>query len=296
MPQTYIVEKEYHNSRFDRWFKAKIKKLPQSLIEKLIRLNKVKINKKKIKSSYRLQSDDKVEIYDISKFKELIRSLKILIGPKTLLVIENHYFGEVLKKNQFDTFYHEHPRTYSLNSFNKIAQLLNMHIYDFNFVKRYNGNIRVFLSRNKKPKVLKRLKKSLKDELKIAKLTKKFQFKIDRWKLKKREQLKHLVKIHGPLPAKAFPGRASILINLLKLDNKMISNIFEKNNSLKNDKFVPGTNIKIIKEKNFSTKHQNKKILLNFAWHISEEIKLYVKNKLKFKNKVIDIISNKDFK
>ena len=99
----------------------------------------------------------------IEDFEELIRSLKILIGPKTLLVIENHYFGEVLKKNQFDTFYHEHPRTYSLNSFNKIAKLLNMHIYDFNFVKRYNGNIRVFLSRNKKPKVLKRLKKSLKD-------------------------------------------------------------------------------------------------------------------------------------
>ena len=46
-----------------------------------------------------------------------------------------------------------------------------------------------------------------------------------------------------------------------------------------------------IGQKNFSTKHQNKKILLNFAWHISEEIKLYVKNKLKFKNKVIDIIS-----
>ena len=48
MPQTYIVDKEYHNSRFDRWFKNNIKKLPQSLIEKLIRQNKVKINKKKL--------------------------------------------------------------------------------------------------------------------------------------------------------------------------------------------------------------------------------------------------------
>ena len=69
MPNTYTVEKDYHNSRFDRWFKAKIIDLPQSLIEKIIRLNKIKINRKKTKSSYRLQSGDIVEIFDISKFK-----------------------------------------------------------------------------------------------------------------------------------------------------------------------------------------------------------------------------------
>ena len=69
MPQTYTVEKDYHNSRFDRWFKAKIIALPQSLLEKVIRLNKVKVNRKKIKSSYRVQLGDIVEIFDISKFK-----------------------------------------------------------------------------------------------------------------------------------------------------------------------------------------------------------------------------------
>ena len=69
MPQTYTVEKDYHNSRFDKWFKAKILTLPQSLIEKIIRLNKVKINRKKIKSSYRVQTGDIVEVYNISKLK-----------------------------------------------------------------------------------------------------------------------------------------------------------------------------------------------------------------------------------
>ena len=69
MPQTYTVEEDYHNSRFDRWFKAKILDLPQSLLLKILRLNKVKINRKKIKSSYRVQLGDIVEIYDISKFK-----------------------------------------------------------------------------------------------------------------------------------------------------------------------------------------------------------------------------------
>ena len=37
MPKTYTVEKDYENSRFDRWFKARIIDLPQSLIEKIPR-------------------------------------------------------------------------------------------------------------------------------------------------------------------------------------------------------------------------------------------------------------------
>ena len=69
MPEKVTVKQDYHNSRFDRWFKANVINLPQSLIEKIIRLNKVKINRKKAKSSYRVQSGDIIEIYDISKFK-----------------------------------------------------------------------------------------------------------------------------------------------------------------------------------------------------------------------------------
>ena len=69
MPKTYTIDKDYQNSRFDRWFKTNIIDLPQSLIEKIIRLNKVKINSKRTKSSYRVQPGDIVEVYNISNFK-----------------------------------------------------------------------------------------------------------------------------------------------------------------------------------------------------------------------------------
>ncbi len=229
----------------------------------------------------------------IENFKELIGSLKDIISKETLLVIENHYLKEVIKKNQFDTFYHEHPRTYSLNSFFKIAELLDMEIIDFNYVKRYNGNIRVFLKKTKKRN--KNLKEELKKEKKIILKYKYMQKKIEKWKKKKKSDLLSLVKIKGPLPAKAFPGRASILMNLLKLDKKIISNIYEKNNSLKVNHFAPGTDIKIIKEK-FFLKDKKKGVIINFAWHISNEIRLYLKNKLNFNGKIIDIISKKDFR
>ena len=92
MGKTYTVEKDYQNTRFDKWFKAKIINLPQSLIEKIIRLNKVKINRKRAKSSYRVQSGDIVEVYDISKFKvnDRTRVLKYKPSSKEINVYDNY--------------------------------------------------------------------------------------------------------------------------------------------------------------------------------------------------------------
>ena len=49
MPKTFTVSKDYNNCRFDRWFKLNIGKYPQSLIERLIRKKKIKVNKINIK-------------------------------------------------------------------------------------------------------------------------------------------------------------------------------------------------------------------------------------------------------
>ncbi len=70
MYQIFKVEKNYHNSRFDKWFKNNVAKIPQSLIQKLIRKNKIKVNKKKTHTSYRVQFDDLVEVFQKTEFKE----------------------------------------------------------------------------------------------------------------------------------------------------------------------------------------------------------------------------------
>ena len=51
MPKTFIVDDEYHETRLDKWFKQKVINLPHSLIEKIIRQNKIRLNKKKVSNS-----------------------------------------------------------------------------------------------------------------------------------------------------------------------------------------------------------------------------------------------------
>ena len=85
----------------------------------------------------------------IDNLKEVIRSLKILLSKKTTIIIENHYLGSILKENQFDTFYHEHPRSYSYTSFKFIANALDFKITNCEFPSRYGGNIRVTMKKSK---------------------------------------------------------------------------------------------------------------------------------------------------
>ncbi len=96
MFKKFIVDKDYHNSRFDKWFKQNVFDIPQSLIEKIIRKNKVKVNKKKTKTSYRVQFHDIIEIYGINKIKSNNRSKKIKYKPSEK---EKEKYGNFILEN-----------------------------------------------------------------------------------------------------------------------------------------------------------------------------------------------------
>jgi C-methyltransferase C-terminal domain len=208
-------------------------------------------------------------------------------------VIENHYFGAILDKKQFDTFYHEHPRTYSCTSFIHIAEALGMHIRKVEFPERYGGNIRVFMGTSKgdalQGKTLNEF--HLRENDFGAKLSG-LSSAIEHWKASKGADLQYEVARHGRLPAKAFPGRSAIPIKLLGLDEDMISAVYEKPDSSKIGHYVPGTRIPIRSDRDLSL--QSNSPLINFAWHIAKEIKSYMYQR-GYRGRIIDIISHTDF-
>ena len=62
MKEIFSIKDDFVDTRLDRWFKKTICKAPQSLIEKNIRKGNIRVNKRKEKSSYRLQKNDEVLI------------------------------------------------------------------------------------------------------------------------------------------------------------------------------------------------------------------------------------------
>jgi len=231
----------------------------------------------------------------IENLDEVIDSLKTLMSKTTVLIIENHYMGGVLAGNQFDTFYHEHPRTYSCTSFLKIASRLGLQLTDVSFPARYGGNIRVVLAKDGQPADPAFLQEVLTREQTFGTQLRTMQAGIARWQTAKRAEIERNVRVHGKLHAKAFPGRAAILVKMLDLNEDLIAGVYEKPGSMKIGHYLPGTRIPIVSDDDMQALDEKPPVLLNLAWHISSEIRGYL-SKQGFRGDVIDILSERDFK
>ena len=88
MIKTFIVDKTDVNMRIDRLLRSKLGKIPQSLIEKSLRNGKIRLNKKKVKSSYKVNQNDKIELFNFN-FKEEIIQKKIKFKPSDEIIKSN---------------------------------------------------------------------------------------------------------------------------------------------------------------------------------------------------------------
>ena len=88
MKKSYTVDSTCNDMRLDRWIRNNIGKIPQGLIEKNLRLGKIKVNKKKIKSSFKVQTNDEINFYSFN-FKENIDQKKKLFNPSNEIIKSN---------------------------------------------------------------------------------------------------------------------------------------------------------------------------------------------------------------
>ena len=88
MKKSFTVDSTYNDMRIDRWIRSKVGKIPQGLIEKNLRSGKIKLNKKKVKSSFKIKTNDKIDLYNFD-FKEKILQKKIKFQPSYQIIKAN---------------------------------------------------------------------------------------------------------------------------------------------------------------------------------------------------------------
>ena len=88
MKKIYNVTPTCNDMRIDRWIRN-LEKVPQGFVEKNLRNGKIKLNKKKVKSSYKIKTNDVIEFFDIN-FKDQILKKKNKFQPNL----------EIIKKNE----------------------------------------------------------------------------------------------------------------------------------------------------------------------------------------------------
>ena len=88
MRKTINVDLTFNDMRIDRLLRNHLGKIPQGLIEKYLRSGKIKLNKKKVKSSTKVKIGDQIDLFNFN-FQESIVQKKIKYRPSNEIIKEN---------------------------------------------------------------------------------------------------------------------------------------------------------------------------------------------------------------
>ena len=105
MKKLIHVDKTFNDMRIDRFLRNKFGQIPQSLIEKNLRNGKIKSNKKKIKSSKKIKTNDVIDLFNVDykeKFfqkKNKFKPTKDIIKSNEEQIIDNNERFVVINKS-----------------------------------------------------------------------------------------------------------------------------------------------------------------------------------------------------
>tara|TARA_B100000242_G_scaffold259372_1_gene204179 strand:- start:172 stop:693 length:522 start_codon:yes stop_codon:yes gene_type:complete len=156
-------------------------------------------------------------------------------------------------------------------------------VYKVKEVDTHGGSLRVYTSKNKD----KRVDKSVRQYIELEKKNKldnidtyyKFAKKVELTKIHSLQKINEVLSKNKNMVGYGAPAKATTILNYFGLNDHHFKFVLE-DSIVKHNKFIPGTNIKIISKKDISSK--NIDYILVLAWNFFEQIVL--DNKKEFPN------------
>ena len=262
MPDKFKISNDLNNIRFDRWFKENILNVPNSLFQKLLRKNIIKVNKKRAKSSLRLKKGDEVVIYNISKYKPTNLKKKISYIPAKY---EKNKLENLIIHDDENYVVVNKPRGIAVQSGTKILK----NIIDILKKTKYFINC--------KPYVVHRLDKETSGVMIVAKNKEYAQFFTSLFRLRKiHKTYIAIVKGNFPTNLKKMEDMLEYYENKRKLSLKAITTvkIIKQNNNFSLLELNPIT----------GRKHQLRKQLFSRGFPIIGDEKYYSYKKINYNN------------
>ena len=247
-------------------------------------LNKDLIRKINERADLILASNVFAHVDDIKSISDCFFSL---LKKDGVLIIEVQYLLNTLLDFTFDNIYHEHVNYWSVLSLNNFFNKQDAKLFKVEKINTHGGSIRVFITKDKSKKTDKSVEDFINKEKELGldkfKIYEEFSKKVKQIKNNVKKNITNLKNNKKTIVGYGSPAKATTALNFYNI-SKEIDFIIE-DNSLKQEKFLPGVKIPI-KSKKFLKEKPD--YLLVLAWNFFEDIKKNNKDLAK------DIISIKD--
>ncbi len=208
---------------------------------------------------------------DLSNF---VKGVKNLLEINGVFIFEVGYFNEVYKNKTFDTIYHEHLDYHLFEPLIKFFEKFNLVIFDVKNIFIQGGSLRVYVCHKDKQPIKKiNLKRIIKIEKKInysnQKIFSYYQKFIEKKKKELLSKINFLKNKNYKIAGYGASAKSTTFLNFFMIDSKKIEFIADLN-KLKQFKFTPGSNIRILPPSEIYKKKINYIIIL--SWNFSKEI------------------------
>lgn len=256
-------------------------------------LNLAKITKKKGFKTYPLYWNNKTAKYinrkynnidliysantltHISNLEDVFKSIKIVLNKKGILIIEDPSLLECLKKNSYDQFYNEHIYVFSTIALKNLLKKFNLEIFDIENLKTHGGSLRYFIKniKNNKFRITPNVKRQLKLEINYGlqkfETYKNFATRVKKSKTRLLNILNRLKNNNKTITGYGATAKAVTVLNYCNI-NKNLINYFIDTTPEKQNKYMPGKKIKVLRYDNKIIKNTDYFFL--GAWNFKNEI------------------------
>tara|TARA_B100001121_G_C18631373_1_gene594549 strand:+ start:41 stop:1285 length:1245 start_codon:yes stop_codon:yes gene_type:complete len=225
----------------------------------------------------------------VPNLKDFALGVKNILSNDGVFIFEVSYLKDVIKKLTFDTIYHEHMSYHALKPLINFFKSIDLEVIDFDLVKAQGGSIRVYVGHQgmkvKKKKINKQINIEKKFGLFSNQIFINYFKKINVQKNKIQKIISENIRKDKMFIGYGAPAKVTTFCHVFEIGRDEIKYIVD-DNELKQGKFTPGKNIKIIKFKEL--KNINFDFIIILAWNFSDAI--IKKLKKNIKNKKYKII------
>lgn len=218
----------------------------------------------------------------------MVNEVKQLLKKDGVFIIEVPYLVDFLKKNLFDTVYHEHLSYFSVSTLNAFFERAGMVIFDVEKVSSHGGSLRVFIEkRGASHAVSPRVQSFMRAEKKFKLLREKtyhtYALRIQKIRAKLTSLLTGLKERGKTIAGYGAPAKGNTLLNFFSIGRDLLSYIID-DSKLKQGMFTPGKRIPVISSEVLRKNPPDYLLIIawNFADSIIEKNESFIKNGGKF--------------
>ena len=209
----------------------------------------------------------------VAEIHDLLEAILIVLEADGILIAEVQDLFGVVTALQYDSFYHEHMRYYSLESLSYLLRMHGLEIFHARRVPTHGGSLRIYAARQGRRKTLASVAQLLNEDdgvLGSFEKLREFSRRATMAKLELQSILFELKRGGQRIFAVGAASRASMLVHYVALDNGFIDCVLEIPGSPKLGTYMPGTLIPIVEESRLWEEQPDCALLL--SWHVADDL------------------------